>query len=70
MIILYSDLLLDYKYNLIKNLQLWLHYDSFINKIYDWDYDYDYSILVIGYNRLRLHDYNYLKSGSNVVQII
>ena len=53
----------DYDYIVSENLRLRYDYDYFLNKIHD--YDCDYSLFVIYYNRLRLHDYDYLKSGYN-----
>ena len=55
---------LDYDYSVSENLWLWLDYDYFLNKIDD--YDYDYSLFVIDYNRSRLRDYDYSKSGHNI----
>ena len=56
----------DCDYFVSKNLRLRYDYDYFLNKIHDYDYDYDYSLFVIDYNRLRLRDYDYSKSGVNM----
>ena len=41
-----------------------LNYDYFVNNIHD--YDYDCSVFVIDYNPLRLRDYNYSKSATDL----
>ena len=56
---------LDYDYSVSENLRLRLDYDYFLNRIHDYDYDYYHSLFVIDYNRLRLRNFDYSKSGFN-----